>query len=78
MDDFSDFLHRLIDEEESSIRRRKATAFINWDSYGTLAEINAWLDEMHVRYPTITNIRTVGTTHEGRPIRSFSISRRSV
>jgi carboxypeptidase A len=67
----------LIDDEENAIRKRKATAFIDWDSYGTLAEINAWLDEMHVRFPTITNIRTVGTTHEGRPIRAFSISRRS-
>ena len=69
---------RLIDDEEASIRKKKGKAFTDWDIYGTLDEIYAWLDEIHSRYPTITNVRTVGTTHEGRPIKAFSISRGSV
>lgn len=50
---------------------------LEWTAYYRLDDIYTFLDEMAASHQ-LTSVRTVGTTHEGRPIKLFSIERNPV
>jgi len=45
-----------------------------FDTYGHLLDLDLILDEVHARYPDKTEVVTLGTTHEGRPVRGLVIA----
>ena len=47
-----------------------------FDSYGYLLDVEYILDDYHRRYPEKTELVTLGTTHQGRPIRALLIADR--
>ncbi|XP_041768533.1 carboxypeptidase B-like [Anopheles merus] len=81
---------RIIEDVEATIeaerkydqeyRRRKAAsgrATVDFEHFWTNAEVNAYLDELAQTYPNLVRVATIGTTHEGRPIKSITISTNS-
>lgn len=47
---------------------------MGWDSYYTLDEIYAWLDDLVAAYPDLTSIIIGGKSHEGHDIKGIKIS----
>lgn len=45
-----------------------------FDTYGRLLELDDRLDDYHRRYPDKTEVVTLGTTHEGRPVRALVLA----
>ncbi|XP_016927025.3 zinc carboxypeptidase [Drosophila suzukii] len=70
-------VQELIDlEEEANIKASRDGSF-GWTKYNSLAEIYAWLDEILVAYPAITESFILGQSYEGRTIRGIKISYKS-
>ncbi|XP_037711444.1 zinc carboxypeptidase [Drosophila subpulchrella] len=70
-------VQELIDlEEEANIKATRDGSF-GWTKYNSLAEIYAWLDEILVAYPVITESFILGQSYEGRTIRGIKISYKS-
>lgn len=65
----------LIDAETPKVSPR---AELGWESYYTLEEIYAWLDDLLEQYPTILTPHLVGYSYEGREIRAVKLSHREV
>lgn len=70
------FIYSVIDQESAS--DATITAEFDWESYHTLDEIYAWLDQLLLDYPTILSPVTVGYTYEGREIRAVKLSHKTV
>ncbi|SPP79671.1 zinc carboxypeptidase [Drosophila guanche] len=66
----------LIDMETTENSRGTSDEF-GWKRYNSLAQIEAWLDEILARYPVITEGFIVGQSYEGRTIRGIKISYKS-
>lgn len=64
-------IHRLIDNENPYEGISKS---LEWTAYYRLDDIYTFLDQMAATHQ-FTSVRTIGTTHEGRPIKMFSITR---
>lgn len=64
-------LLRLIDNENP---KKDISRSLEWTAYYRLDDIYTFLDEMHANHQ-FTDVTTIGTTHEGRPIKMFSITR---
>ncbi|KAH8377485.1 hypothetical protein KR093_005698 [Drosophila rubida] len=62
----------LIDTE--TVENTRAAESFGWTRYNTLAEIEAWLDEILAKYSDVTEEFIVGTSYEGRTIRGIKIS----
>lgn len=63
---------RLIDAETPK-QQLRTTAF-GWESYHTLDEINAWIDDLLTTYPDILSAHHVGYSYENREIRAIKLS----
>ncbi|KAJ6632757.1 Zinc carboxypeptidase A 1, partial [Pseudolycoriella hygida] len=64
-------LQDLIDRETPKVTPR---AGFNWESYQSLDDIYAWLDELLAAYPGILSPHLVGYSYEGREIRAVKLS----
>jgi hypothetical protein len=62
---------RSIDKEETRSRRRKA---YDLDSFWTLDEIYAWMQEKVIERPEDISTFSVGTSYEGEDIRGLRIN----
>ncbi|BET00045.1 Carboxypeptidase [Nesidiocoris tenuis] len=51
---------------------------INFRAYSTVEQIDAYLDYISDQYPDITDVKTIGYSGEGRPIRMVRIHPRTV
>lgn len=47
---------------------------LTYTSYRNLSQVNTALETLHSTYPAITDLVTIGTSIEGRPIRAIKIS----
>ncbi|KAM3960495.1 zinc carboxypeptidase [Aphomia sociella] len=47
---------------------------MTWNGYYNLSSINAWLDDIALRYPETVNVIVGGTSYEGREIKGLRIS----
>lgn len=65
-------VQNLIDNETEANTRAAPT--FDWKRYNTLAEIEAWLDEILTTYPDVTEGFVIGKSYEGRTIRGLKIS----
>ncbi|EDW71195.1 zinc carboxypeptidase [Drosophila virilis] len=65
----------LIDQENEADTR--ASDKFGWTRYNSLAEIDAWLDEILAVYPVVTEGFVIGKSYEGRDIRGIKISYKS-
>ncbi|KAH8271020.1 hypothetical protein KR018_000176 [Drosophila ironensis] len=65
-------VQELIDSEIESASLR--TDSFGWQKYNTLAEIEAFLDDILAAYPSVTEEFVVGKSYEGRTIRGIKIS----
>ncbi|XP_034100637.1 zinc carboxypeptidase-like [Drosophila albomicans] len=62
----------LIDTE--TVENTRAAESFGWTRYNTLAEIEAWLDEIFIIYPAVTEEIIIGQSYEGRTIRGIKVS----
>lgn len=65
-------LFSLIDQDKEADTR--ASDKFGWTRYNSLAEIDAWLDEILAAYPVVTEGFVIGKSYEGRAIRGIKIS----
>lgn len=56
------------------ISSRKRKNELDWTTYWTLEEINAWMDSLVVEYPTIVSSFVVGKSYEGRDIKGVKLN----
>lgn len=47
---------------------------MRWDTYYTLSDIEAWMDDIATSYPTIVTFVVGGLSYEGREIKGLKIS----
>ncbi|CAG7822153.1 unnamed protein product, partial [Allacma fusca] len=71
VEDFVDDVQKLIDLESSSFNEGS----LNWTSYGSLEQINEFLVEQNKKHPNITELFSIGKSHEGRDLLVLKISR---
>lgn len=53
----------------------RASRTVNFNSYYRVNEINSFLDDLAVKYPSLVTVRTVGQSYENRPIKAITISK---
>ncbi|XP_004521927.1 zinc carboxypeptidase [Ceratitis capitata] len=63
----------LIDGEQST-RSTDDTSSFGWTRYYPLSAIEAFLDDILAKYPSVTSAIDIGTSYEGRKIRGIKIS----
>ncbi|XP_017848462.1 zinc carboxypeptidase-like [Drosophila busckii] len=67
-------VQELIDNEQALNMKARFGPTVNWKRYNTLSEIEAWLDDILIRYPGVTEGFILGKSFEGRNIRGLKIS----
>ncbi|XP_075982738.1 zinc carboxypeptidase-like [Anticarsia gemmatalis] len=64
----------VIDKETKKHYTRSDIRSMTWESYYTLEEIYAWLDDLVAANPGVASIIIGGKSHEGRDIKGIKIS----
>lgn len=73
------FLVRVFDEEAQTVASdMDFDKHLNWTSYFTFDQVESWIDSMVAAHSSVANIRSVGTTSQGRAIRLLTISKKAV
>ncbi|CAH2044950.1 unnamed protein product, partial [Iphiclides podalirius] len=67
-------IQELIDREKVATYTRSDLRSMTWNTYYKMEDINAWLDDLVSRYPSIVTPIVGGTTIEGREIKGIKIS----
>lgn len=70
-------VQKLIDLEQPKRLNPRVDGEMDWTSYHTFDEIQAWMDQLLVRYPEILTDQRIGFTVEGRPMRGLKLSKRA-
>ncbi|XP_055602203.1 carboxypeptidase B-like [Uranotaenia lowii] len=66
---------RKYNEEYIRAKKLSGRSTVDFEHFWRLDEIYNYLDELEAEYPQLVNVETVGTTHEGRPIKAITISK---
>ncbi|EAT46983.1 AAEL001844-PA [Aedes aegypti] len=76
--DVESLMNQKSAENRINSRRRRNTkqddTIAKFDHFWTLDEIYQYLDDLKQKYPHLVRVKDYGVTHEGRPIKVFTIS----
>ncbi|KAJ6623370.1 Zinc carboxypeptidase A 1 [Pseudolycoriella hygida] len=76
----NDNFQRLIDDDTKNVKRfnhvTKGKDF-GWRKYHELETIDAWLDNLAVKYKGLVTVFSVGESYEGRPIKGVKLSHKN-
>ncbi|XP_077290414.1 carboxypeptidase B-like [Arctopsyche grandis] len=62
-----------LSDEETELQERKGHR-LTWKQYHRVSDIHGFLDYLATTYPSICSVHTIGTSHEGRPLKVLRIS----
>jgi len=60
------------------LARSSSDKSMDWESYHTLEEISAWIDQLAVDYPDLATVTEVGESYEGRTMKLLKLSKGGV